>query len=87
MDIKVHSNGGAVKEPIPEKYEQIQPFTKENVDYHPGYDLDSNFKKTLIWFMNYIPHKHNELKPEKNYNFKYHVFGYTGCTINSNYLD
>ena len=47
MNIKVHSNG-AVKEPIPEKYEQIQPFTKENVDYHPGYDLDSNFKK-LIW--------------------------------------
>ena len=45
MDTKVHNNGDAGKEPIPKthKHLQIQKFTKENVEYHPRYDLDSNF--------------------------------------------
>ena len=40
MDTKVHING--VKEPMPKTWKQYRTFTKDNVEYYPGFSFSGN---------------------------------------------
>ena len=42
MDTKVHING--VKEPMPTAFQQYRTFTKDNVEYYPGFRMSSDDK-------------------------------------------